>query len=103
MTSLNTICKNMKLKLVEMIKKFVKILELLGDRLEVYVSVGLCIHVSLLAKGAFMKIYLGKYKEYGLQGATLIFFFVRRLRPSIYHSPLKNIRDFKHPKKYLKF
>ena len=34
MTSLNTICQNMKL-----IKNFVKILELLGDRLEVCVSV----------------------------------------------------------------
>ena len=39
MTSLNTICQNMKLKLVKMIKHFVKILELLGDRLEVCVSV----------------------------------------------------------------
>ena len=39
MTSLNTICQNMKLKLVKMIKNFVKILELLGDRLEVCVSV----------------------------------------------------------------
>ena len=39
MTSLNTICQNMKLKLVKMIKTFVKTLELLGDRLEVCVSV----------------------------------------------------------------
>ena len=39
MTSLNTICQNMKLKLVKMIKNFGKILELLGDRLEVCVSV----------------------------------------------------------------
>ena len=36
MTSLNTICQNVKLK---MIKNFVKVLELLGDRLEVCVSV----------------------------------------------------------------
>ena len=39
MTSLNTICQNMKLKLVKNDKKFVKILELLGDRSEVCVSV----------------------------------------------------------------
>ena len=29
-------------------------------------------------------------------------FVVRRFGPSIYHSPPKNIRNFKHPKKYLK-
>ena len=39
MPSLNTICQNMKLKLVKMITNCVKILELLGDRLEVCVSV----------------------------------------------------------------
>ena len=39
MTSLNTVCQNMKLKLAKMIKNFVKILELQGDRLEVCVSV----------------------------------------------------------------
>ena len=39
MTSLNTICQNMKLKLVKMIKNFIQNLELLGDRLEVCVSV----------------------------------------------------------------
>ena len=31
------------------------------------------------------------------------FFDIRRLGPSIYRSPQKNIRNFKHPKKYLKF
>ena len=31
------------------------------------------------------------------------FFRIRRLGPSIYSSPQKNIRNFKHPKKYLKF
>ena len=39
MTSLNTISPNMKLKLVKKIKNFVKFFELLGDRLEVCVSV----------------------------------------------------------------
>ena len=39
MKSLNTICQNIKLKLVKMIKNFVKILELLDDRLEVCASV----------------------------------------------------------------
>ena len=39
MTPLNTICQNMKLKLVKNDKNFVKSLELLGDRLEVCVSV----------------------------------------------------------------
>ena len=39
LTFLNTICQNMKLKLVKMIKNVVKILESLGDRLEVCVSV----------------------------------------------------------------
>ena len=32
-------------------------------------------------------------------GGTLIFFRIRRLGPSIYRSPQKNIRNFKHPKK----
>ena len=50
MTSLNTICQNMKLKLVKMIKNFVKILELLGDRLEVCVSV--LIHKYLFSDSA---------------------------------------------------
>ena len=31
------------------------------------------------------------------------FFYIRRLGPSIYSSPQKNIRNFKYPKKYLKF
>ena len=31
------------------------------------------------------------------------FFSIRRLGPSIYHSPKKNISNFKHRKKYLKF
>ena len=35
------------------------------------------------------------------QGGTLIL-FILRFRPSIYHSPQKNIRSFT-PKKYLKF
>ena len=39
MTSLNTICQDMKSKQVKMVKKKCKILELLGDRLEVCVSV----------------------------------------------------------------
>ena len=39
MTSLNTICQNMKLKLVKNDYIFFKSLELLGDRLEVCVSV----------------------------------------------------------------
>ena len=30
---------------------------------------------------------------------VLSFFFIRRLGPSIYHSPQKNIRNFKHPAK----
>ena len=33
------------------------------------------------------------------QGGTLIFFRIRRPGPSIYRSPQKNIRNFKHPKK----
>ena len=32
-------------------------------------------------------------------GVTLIFFLIRRLGPSIYRSPQKIIRNFKHPKK----
>ena len=36
-------------------------------------------------------------------GGVLYFFRIRRLGPSIYHSPPKNIRNLKHPKKYLKF
>ena len=32
-------------------------------------------------------------------GGTLNFFYIRRLGPSIYSSPPKNIRNFKHPKK----
>ena len=32
-------------------------------------------------------------------GGYSLFFFIRRLGPSIYPSPLKNIRNFKHPKK----
>ena len=32
-------------------------------------------------------------------GGTLIFFRIRRLGPSIYRSPPKNIRNFKHPQK----
>ena len=39
MTSLNTICQNMKLKLAKNDQKFCHFLELLGDRLEVCVSV----------------------------------------------------------------
>ena len=35
-------------------------------------------------------------------GGTLIF-SLRSLRPSIYRSPPKNIRNFKHPQKYMKF
>ena len=31
------------------------------------------------------------------------FFIIRRLGPSIFRSPPKNIRNFKHPHKYLKF
>ena len=31
------------------------------------------------------------------------FFFIRRLRPSIDYLQKKKIRNFKHPKKYLKF
>ena len=38
MTSLNTICQNIKLKLVKMIRNFVKLLELPCDCLEVCVS-----------------------------------------------------------------
>ena len=55
MTSLNTICQNIKLKLVKMIKHFVKILELLGDRLEVCVSVYiiLCILKGEITNFAF--------------------------------------------------
>ena len=56
--------------------------------------IGLCIQISLLAKG-FRKTYFGKYKEYGLPEGYSHFFFIRRLR-SIYHSPPKNIRKFKH-------
>ena len=33
------------------------------------------------------------------RGGTQIFFRIRRLGPSIYRSPQKNIRNFKHPKK----
>ena len=32
-------------------------------------------------------------------GGTLNFFYIRRLGPSIYSSPQKNIRNLKHPKK----
>ena len=39
MTSLNTICQNMKLKQAKNDQKFFQILELLGDHLEVCVSV----------------------------------------------------------------
>ena len=39
MTSFNTICQNMKLKLAKNDQKFCQFLELLGDRLEVCVSV----------------------------------------------------------------
>ena len=48
MTSLNTICQNMKLKLAKNVRNFVKILELLGDRLEVCVSVYKCITATML-------------------------------------------------------
>ena len=38
------------------------------------------------------------------QGGTLIFFFIRRLGPSIYHAPPQKIsRISSTPKKYLKF
>ena len=60
MTPLNTICQNMKLKLVKNDKNFVKILELLGDRLEVCVSVDvydtnviLLVFLDLKKKGIF--------------------------------------------------
>ena len=33
------------------------------------------------------------------QGGTLIFFRIRRLGPSIYCSPPKNVRNFNHPQK----
>ena len=41
-------------------------------------------HVTVLGGG-------GRYSQ---------FFFIRRLRPSIYRSPQKSIRNFKHPKKF---
>ena len=37
------------------------------------------------------------------QGGYSNFFRIRRLGPSIYLSPQKNIRNFKHPKKILEF
>ena len=39
----------------------------------------------------------------GVGGGYSHFFFIRRLGPSINCSSQKNIRNFKHPKKYLKF
>ena len=36
-------------------------------------------------------------------GGALFFFFIRRLGPSIYRSPQKDIRIFKQPQKYLNF
>ena len=33
------------------------------------------------------------------QGGDTLFFCIRRLGPSIYHSPPKHIKNFKHPKK----
>ena len=35
-------------------------------------------------------------------GGTLSFFFIRRIGPSIYRLPPKNIGNIKHPRKYLK-
>ena len=36
-------------------------------------------------------------------GGYYNFFCIRRLGPSIFCSPQKNIRNFKYPKKYFKF
>ena len=40
-----------------------------------------------------------KFKHGQVPGRYSLFFCIRRLGPSIYPSPQKNIRSFKHPKK----
>ena len=49
------------------------------------------------------KIFMGVKLFIATPGGYSHFFFIRRLGPSIYRSPPNNIRNFKHPKKYLKF
>ena len=52
-----------------------------------------------LCRNFFAAQYLENYLTYFPQGGYSYFFCIRRLRHSIYHSPQKNIRNFKHPKK----
>ena len=67
--------------------------------------------VNKLTMGELYDKTLGKKKAYREKfgytyrsiwepvGGTLIFSRIRRLGPSIYRSPQKNIRNFKHPQK----
>ena len=43
------------------------------------------------------------FESQGWGGGTLIFFFIRRLGPSIYHSPQNKYQKFQAPQKYSKF